>query len=599
MAAPFSIGQLCAEWRVCKHPAMSDTFIQDRCAIFLADLPRSIDGDKISRLHMAYGLPLPVDFQLLHDSSETQASCAAIFRYSDPTTTDGALEVFSGLPVEYNGRYWPLRAKLAGMKIPDRVPIQPKEIPKAPPVDDPIVLVREVPADWSQKDLMSFHLSLGMEEFQTARMMPSSDGGVTRHAYLQYRTAAAACNAVSSLSGSLVHPRSGEPRRLIAGLASDLRHGGAQNGIRPRQQGPGRTSGYRNQARDRDSDHFEAGPQQDPYTLYLSDMPSDFNKQDLERLHDQLGIIKPKVIKVLYLRLNKSKSSAVLRYDTMEQAKSALMVLQDRLVLVNEHSGEEQHPRAQFARKRSTQLAQDDNSYCGSDHEDREEDDTIYALPSVYVAELPINITENGVRHMVQEVGGKLDDLVAVTFLQQKFKGSHACCLLRYQDMETAESMAEKLHGFRVYHPDDRTRPVRAKVAKHSKALNYMCTDVYVGEVPNNWTASYMYKFLTQAGIERNVIHSVKLLSQRPGRVGVGAILHIVSAEAADRVMEQLTGQEILVRGKPRPLKVRLADAPKEPWMEPEPPEPPQPPQPPAPERRPSITAPVPLSQLQ
>lgn len=31
------------------------------------------------------------------------------------------------------------------------------------------------------------------------------------------------------------------------------------------------------------------------------------------------------------------------------------------------------------------------------------QDDTIYALPSVYVAELPINITENGVRHMVQE----------------------------------------------------------------------------------------------------------------------------------------------------------------------------------------------------
>lgn len=97
---------LCAEWRVCKPPAMSDTFIQDivmpavnwswgwhdvrifwenlcvpivlarksedlrtiniiqhlfvkicqaclpnedRCAIFLADLPRSIDGDKAKR----------------------------------------------------------------------------------------------------------------------------------------------------------------------------------------------------------------------------------------------------------------------------------------------------------------------------------------------------------------------------------------------------------------------------------------------------------------------------------------------------------------------------------------------------------------------
>jgi len=561
---------------------MSDTFIQDRCAIFIADLPRSIDGDKISRLHLAYGLPMPVDFQLLHSSSDTQVS-AAVFRYTDPSTADGALEVFSGLPVEYNGRYWPLRAKLAGMKIPDPSPPAPqvRQIPKAPPVDDPVVLLREVPADWSQKDLMSFHLSLGMEEFQSARMMPSSDGGVTRHAYLEYRTAAAASNAVRSLSGSLVHPRSGEARRLIAGMASELRHGGPQafqNGTRSRN--PGKPSGYRNQARDRDVDPFEASPQQDPYTLYLSDMPSDFNKQDLERLHDQLSLIKPKSIKVLHLRLSKGRSAALLRYESTQQAKSALMVLQDRLVLVNEHSGEEQHPRAQFARKRASHVPvpvpsqEDDNSHLGSDQEERDEDDTVYALPSVYVAELPINITENGVRHMVQEVGGNLDDLVAITFLQQKFKGSHACCLLRYQDMELAESMAEKLHGFRVYHPDDRTRPVRAKVAKHSKALNYMCTDVYVGEVPNNWTASYMYKFLTQAGVERNVIHSVKLLSQRPGRAGVGAILHIVSAEAAERVLEQLTGQEILVRGKPRPLKVRLADAPKQHWIEPEIPQP-------------------------
>jgi len=559
---------------------MSDTFIQDRCAIFIADLPRSIDGDKISRLHLAYGLPMPVDFQLLHSSSDTQVS-AAVFRYTDPSTADGALEVFSGLPVEYNGRYWPLRAKLAGMKIPDPSPPAPqvRQIPKAPPVDDPVVLLREVPADWSQKDLMSFHLSLGMEEFQSARMMPSSDGGVTRHAYLEYRTAAAASNAVRSLSGSLVHPRSGEARRLIAGMASELRHGGPQafqNGTRSRN--PGKPSGYRNQARDRDVDPFEASPQQDPYTLYLSDMPSDFSKQDLDRLHDQLSLTKPKSIKVLHLRLSKGRSAALLRYESMQQAKSALMVLQDRLVLVNEHSGEEQHPRAQFARKRASHVPvpsqEDNNSHLGSDQEERDEEDTVYALPSVYVAELPINITENGVRHMVQEVGGNLDDLVTITFLQQKFKGSHACCLLRYQEMELAESMAEKLHGFRVYHPDDRTRPVRAKVAKHSKALNYMCTDVYVGEVPNNWTASYMYKFLTQAGVERNVIHSVKLLSQRPGRAGVGAILHIVSAEAAERVLEQLTGQEILVRGKPRPLQVRLADAPKQHWIEPEIPQP-------------------------
>lgn len=574
--------------------AMTDSLMKDKCAIYIADLPRGIDPEKINRMHLAHGLPLPVDFQLLQNSADSQVS-GAIFRYEDQAAADGALEVFSGLPVEYNGRYWPLCAKPVPEARPVPEPVKKPAQAWQQTVNDTLVLLREVPADWSQKDLLTFHQSLAMEEFQTVKLMQSVDGGVTRHVYLQYRTPSAASIAVRSLSGSLVHPRSGEPRQLVAELTRTVASrvppitaSPALNGAKARPQGKGSGYGYRNQA----WDQHEPGPFHDPYTLYLSDMPSDFNKQDLERLHEQLGLVKPKSIKVLYLRLNKVKGSAVLRYETTEQAKSALMMLQDRLVLVNEHSGEEQHPRAQFAKKRASKPAaaqEEEDSFGGSDREEHEEDDSVYALPSVYVAELPINITENGVRHMLQEVGTKLDDLVTITFLQQKFKGSHACCLLRYHDIETAESVAEKLHGFRVYHPDDRTRPVRAKVAKHSKALHYMCTDVYFGEVPNNWTASYVYKFLAQAGVERNSIHSVKLLSQRPGRAGVGVILHIVSAEAADRVLEQLTGQEILVRGKPRPLKVRLADAPQEP---------PEPPAPPVETRKPALVPkqPIPTS---
>lgn len=44
----------------------------------------------------------------------------------------------------------------------------------------------------------------------------------------------------------------------------------------------------------------------------------------------------------------------------------------------------------------------------------------------------------------------------------------------RYQDMETAESMAQKLHGFRVYHPDDRTRLLFASL-NHVELLITSC----------------------------------------------------------------------------------------------------------------------------
>lgn len=73
---------------------------------------------------------------------------------------------------------------------------------------------------------------------------------------------------------------------------------------------------------------------------------------------------------------------------------------------------------------------------------------------------------------------------MAITFLQQKHKAWRSrapidlCCsgeplmlsseaglsvglvrnAWRYNEMATAETVAKKLHGFRVYHPDDRTR---------------------------------------------------------------------------------------------------------------------------------------------
>ncbi|CAE6966579.1 unnamed protein product [Symbiodinium natans] len=222
-----------------------------------------------------------------------------------------------------------------------------------------------------------------------------------------------------------------------------------------------------------------------------------------------------------------------------------------------------------YAKKRSNGYAQEERPHAqepDSESGEDKEDDRLYALPSVYLAELPINITENGVRHILQEVDAYVPELVAVNFLQQKSKGSHRCCLLRYPNLETAEEVAQRVNGFMVYHPDDKTRPVRAKVAKHARMFNQFCTDVYVGEVPFDWNASAVYRLLAEAGIERGAVHSVKLLSLRPGRSTVGVILRVVDGDAADEVMERLNGYELIVRGKPRPLKARLADAPQ--WPE-------------------------------
>ncbi|CAJ1452573.1 unnamed protein product [Effrenium voratum] len=355
---------------------------------------------------------------------------------------------------------------------------------------DAIIHVAQVPSEWSAEELRQLHQSLVIEEFQNVKIMPSSDGGITRHAYLQYRTAAAAWSAVKRLSGNLVHV-SGGVRQLAAELsAPETQVSGPEperylNGNKPRPQapqgpgapvapGPGGPGGSR-VPKEKARSAFEPGPNHDPFTLYLSDMPSDFSKQDLDRLHDHLNLRKPKSIKVVFLRLKKGKSSAILRYETTEQAKEALTMLHDRVLLVNEHSGEEQHPRAQYAKRRASDAMyqEEEGSHAGSDHEE----EAMYSLPSVYLAELPVNITDNGVRHILQEVGANLEDLVTITFLQQKNKGSHICCLLRYHNLETAEAVANLLHGFRVYHPDDRTRPVRAKVAKHAKNFNPVCTE--------------------------------------------------------------------------------------------------------------------------
>ncbi|CAJ1392216.1 unnamed protein product [Effrenium voratum] len=490
---------------------MTEALIQDRCAIFISDLPNGLSRDKITRLHLAHGLAEPVDFQLLHHSPDSQANCA-VFRYADAAAAERALEVLSGLPVEYNGKYWPLRVQPAGIKI-NPAPIQmPRQVELT---KDAIIHVAQVPSEWSAEELRQLHQSLVIEEFQNVKIMPSSDGGITRHAYLQYRTAAAAWSAVKRLSGNLVHV-SGGVRQLAAELsAPETQVSGPEperylNGNKPRPQapqgpgapvapGPGGPGGSR-VPKEKARSAFEPGPNHDPFTLYLSDMPSDFSKQDLDRLHDHLNLRKPKSIKVVFLRLKKGKSSAILRYETTEQAKEALTMLHDRVLLVNEHSGEEQHPRAQYAKRRASDAMyqEEEGSHAGSDHEE----EAMYSLPSVYLAELPVNITDNGVRHILQEVGANLEDLVTITFLQQKNKGSHICCLLRYHNLETAEAVANLLHGFRVYHPDDRTRPVRAKVAKHAKNFNPVCTDVYLGEIPNTWTAASVHKFLHQAAGE-------------------------------------------------------------------------------------------------
>jgi len=426
-----------------------------------------------------------------------------------------------------------------------------------------LICLSEVPAEWTAEDLKVFHDSLDIDDLVGVKLLPSKDGGWTCEALLQYLSAGAAVTALASLMGRIVLTRSGARRHLSARIAD----GEGQSLFASKPPSNETSAKGRNKAHQNDEELPlpQPGPKHDPYTLYLADVPSDFRKQDLDRLHDQLGLSKAKVTKLLYPRIKNDKCGAILRYGTPNEASKALRMLHDRLVLVNETSGEEQHPRAQYAKKRNAggyeERSQNQDLDSDSSNEPHKED-RFYTLPSVYLAELPVNITEKGVRHILEEVDGRVSDLVAVSFLQQKSEGSHRCCLLRYPDLAMAEEVAKRVHGFMVYHPDDRTRPLRAKLAQHARMFNQFCTDVYVGEVPCDWNASAVYRLLGEAGVERGAVHSMKLLSHRPGRASVGVILRVVDSSTADTVMEKLNGHEVLIRGKVRPLKARLADAP-------------------------------------
>ncbi|CAE7532406.1 unnamed protein product [Symbiodinium sp. CCMP2456] len=553
---------------------------QDRNVLFIVDLPKGVSADKMDRLHMAHGLAKPINYQFVQRNANAnkEVSCA-LFTYLSSADAESALEVLIDLPVEHNGRYWPLRVEIAGPRALQEVSVllhatAPAMMNQQPQQDSAVILLGQVPAEWTAEDLKVFHDSLDIERLVGVKILPSTDGGWTCRAILQYMNPNAAAQALDSLMGRVVLTRSGARRHLTANLADPSTSVEPVPMLPkpPLASPPSAPSKSRNKAHVRQEDQTAPVPQpmaqHDPFTLYVADVPADFGKQDLDKLHAHLGLQKPKVTKLLYPRMSNDKCSAILRYSTQQEAFAALGMFHDRLVLVNEHSGEQQHPRAQYAKKRSSAypsedqpLPQEPDSESGEDKDDR-----LYALPSVYLAELPINITENGVRHILHEVDAHVAELVAVNFLQQKSKGTHRCCLLRYPDLPMAEDVAQRVNGFMVYHPDDRTRPVRAKVAKHARMFNQHCTDVYVGEVPFDWNASAVYKLLAEAGIERGAVHSVKLLSHRPGRTSVGVILRVVDADVAEDVMGRLNGLEVNIRGQMRALKARLADPP--PWPE-------------------------------
>eukprot|EP00440_Ansanella_granifera_P040253 gb/GFBE01043659.1/.p1 GENE.gb/GFBE01043659.1/~~gb/GFBE01043659.1/.p1 ORF type:complete len:495 (+),score=95.91 gb/GFBE01043659.1/:1-1485(+) len=461
--------------------------------------------------------------------------------------------------------------------------------------DDGTIRLLQVPDHWSEQQVWDLHERLGLDFLVSVKLYASRVPGLARCAVLKYRSNSAAWMALSSLSGQTVTLRNGESTQLETQLGAPSMDEWVERSQLQAPDAGGDTGGYLaaaavtspvpapppapapapKEAERKAEESQDAGPalltpNSDPLTLYVKDLPGDFRKSDVDRLHDELDLARPVSTKLLKNRISHDTLCAILRYETEKLAAAALDVLHDRLELVNMRSGKKCQPKALYATKKSSRthekLEDDAEQERKSDGEEGEEDEELSHLPSVFLSELPSNITENGIRHILEEVGAEVRELVAIKILVNppKFQTKNATCLVRYRDIGLASSCARKVNGFVVYHPDDKSRPIRAKVAKPPKQPSVPATtDVYVGEVPLNWDEDEVYNLLEEVGLDKETCVSVKFLAQRQAKEFVGVILRMSTREAALDAIDALPLQRVSYAGKSRQLKARLADAPK------------------------------------
>jgi len=478
----------------------------------------------------------------------------------------------------------------------------------------PSVYVSEIPAEFTDQSINAFHSSIGLNSLVGVKFLPRKISGLTGSVMLRYSSDAAALQAVQRLNGHPVNLSTGAVKYLIAKLASPPK-GDEDNEWSIVPDGPSPPAAL---------EPPEApSPGCDPSSLYLADVPLGFSKEAMQRLHHESNLDTPMSMKYLPQKLDGETFCVILRYSTPESAKQAIQALHCLSVMTP--SGKQRFITARFASLKRSEAedalengqaptprspggheapiigapdpgspgdwGSNDWSSGSAASGGTPEDESL--LPSAYVSDLPGEITEEGIRQLLTEVGLDQSMMVCVKFLPRKIQVNSICAILRCHEMGSVNEIVGALSGHTVSLANGQTRHLIARVAdppKSSARATFAAsggytagsarstgmrqdmmppsalqpTDLYVSEVPVDWNEEYVTSFHGEVGLDPASVASVKILERRHISYPTGAaIIRYVDHAAASSAMAALQGRPVLIPGGERHLVARFADPPR------------------------------------
>merc|ERR1712150_333313 len=172
------------------------------------------------------------------------------------------------------------------------------------------------------------------------------------------------------------------------------------------------------------------------------------------------------------------------------------------------------------------------------------------------------------------EAGLEPSLLVRAKFLPRRIQANSICALLRCSDLCGVNDVVNAMNGYQVSLPDGQTRHLVARVADPPKTAAKAApaasptasetTDLYMSEVPVEWTEDTIHSVHAEAGADPSTLTSVKILARRHSSYPTGsAILRYVDHSSATAAMALLQGRPVSIPDGQRQLILRYADPPK------------------------------------
>mmetsp|Transcript_33125 Transcript_33125/g.72171 ORF Transcript_33125/g.72171 Transcript_33125/m.72171 type:complete len:516 (+) Transcript_33125:79-1626(+) len=496
--------------------------------------------------------------------------------------------------------------------------------------DSSALYVGDLPASWGEQNVRDLHRNCGLDGvLSNVRLLPRRLLGDTGCAILRYATPEDAARAISVLDGWSVEGFPGQPPRSLRARYADAPGGGggapgarqitasAPPPVGPpalaTPQGPtwrdawqpcgGSTlvSGPPPLAMPRPPPLLaNVGSERDLPTVYLSDVPKEFADEHLRNFHASLGLPQPVSTKFLPQKVSGMTCSVMVRYADDEAAVQCVERLSGHPVNLSNGSVKYLVAKHADAPKAGGDLVQGQfvpqPPFAVPSLERRParspDADADAHLPSAYVSDLPGDISEDGVRLLLQEVGLNHSVLVAVKFLPKKINSDSICAMLRYPDLSCVHEAIAALNGHSVMLPDGSFRSLVARVAEPPRTAQGACqpqpppplgaglplgafagvpagggalaTDLYLSEIPVEWGEDSLRGLHAQVGLGDALIAGIKILPRRHADFLTGAaIVKYVSHAAATSALAALEGQPVSVPGGQRNLVARFADPPK------------------------------------